>query len=84
MVIVDPQSPPSYGPPLFIISTTEDKMAAIPSTEIYIDWAKKDLISELHIYNHGKHGFGMMKKNLPVDNWFNNMVKWIDAIGMTN
>ena len=85
MKIVDDQEPPAYGPPIFIVCTTEDALKlAIPSAEIYTDWAEKNYISELHIYHHGKHGFGMRKTNYPVDNWFYNMVDWIDAIGMLN
>ena len=85
MKIVDDQEPPAYGPPIFIVCTTEDTFKlAIPSTRIYTDWAEKNYISELHLYHHGKHGFGMRKTNYPVDNWFDNMVEWIDAIGMLN
>ena len=85
MNIVDNQEPPAYGPPIFIVCTTEDAFKlAIPSAKIYTDWAEKNYISELHLYHHGKHGFGMRKTNYPVDNWFENMVDWIDAIGMLN
>ena len=85
MKIVDDQEPPAYGPPIFIVCTTEDALKlAIPSAEIYTDWAEKNYISELHLYHHGEHGFGMRKTNYPVDNWFDNMVDWIDAIGMLN
>ena len=85
MKIVDDQEPPAYGPPIFIVCTTEDALKlAIPSAEIYKDWAKMNYVSELHLYHHGKHGFGMRKTNYPVDNWFDNMVDWIDAIGMLN
>ena len=85
MKIVDNQEPPAYGPPIFIVCTTEDALKlAIPSAKIYTDWAEKNYISELHLYHHGKHGFGMRKTNYPVDNWFDNMVDWIDAIGMLN
>ena len=85
MNIVDNQEPPAYGPPIFIVCTTEDAFKlAIPSAKIYTDWAEKNYISELHLYHHGKHGFGMRKTNYPVDNWFDNMVDWIDALGMLN
>ena len=85
MNILDNQEPPAYGPPIFIVCTTEDAFKlAIPSAKIYTDWAEKNYISELHLYHHGKHGFGMRKTNYPVDNWFDNMVDWIDAIGMLN
>lgn len=85
MVIVEDQEPPSYGPPLFVVCTTADKLKlAIPSAKLYIDWAEKGFISEIHNYQNGDHGFGMKKTGYPVDNWFNNMVDWITAIGMLN
>ena len=85
MVIVEDQEPPAYGPPLFIACTTEDRLKlAVPSAKLYIDWAEKDFISELHLYQHGPHGFGMRKTNYPVDNWFDNLMDWIQAIGMLN
>ena len=85
MVIVEDQEPPAYGPPLFVACTTADKLnLAIPSAKLYIDWAEKGFVSELHNYHHGDHGFGMIKTGHPVDNWFNNMIDWIKAIGMMN
>jgi acetyl esterase/lipase len=83
MVIVEDQEPPAFGPPLFVACTTADKLnLAIPSTKLYIDWAEKGFVSELHNYHHGDHGFGMRKTGYPVDNWFINMIDWIKAIGM--
>ena len=85
MLVVEEQEPPSYGPPLFIACTTEDDLElAIPSAKLYIDWAEKGFISELHNYHQGDHGFGIRKTGFPVDNWFNNMIDWITAIGMLN
>ena len=83
MVILEDQEPPAFGPPLFVACTTADKLnLAIPSTKLYIDWAEKGFVSELHNYHHGDHGFGMKKTGYPVDNWFINMIDWIKAIGM--
>lgn len=85
MVIVEDQEPPAYGPPLFVVCTTSDKLnLAIPSAKLYIDWAEKGFVSEIHNYHHGNHGFGMSSTGLPVDNWFKNMIEWIGAIGMMN
>ncbi|MBH46506.1 MAG: 1,4-beta-xylanase [Flavobacteriaceae bacterium] len=85
MVIIEDQDPPTFGPPLFVVCTTADKLAlAIPSAELYIDWAERGFISELHNYHHGDHGFGMRKKGYPVDQWFDNMINWISAIDMLN
>ena len=85
MVIVEDQEPPAYGPPLFVVCTTADKLnLAIPSAKLYIDWAEKGFVSEIHNYHHGNHGFGMSSTGFPVDNWFKNMIEWIGAIGMMN
>ena len=85
MLIVEEQEPPAYGPPLFVACTTADELnLAIPSAKLYIDWVEKGFISELHNYHQGDHGFGIRKTGFPVDNWFNNMIDWIAAIGMLN
>jgi len=85
MVIIKKQEPPAYGPPLFVACTTADELnLSIPSAKLYIDWAEKGFISELHNYHHGGHGFGMIKTGYPVDSWFNNMIDWIETIGMLN
>ena len=85
MVIVEDQEPPAYGPPLFVVCTTSDKLnLAIPSAKLYIDWAEKGFVSEIHNYHHGNHGFGITRTGYPVDNWFKNMIEWIGAIGMMN
>ena len=85
MLIVEDQEPPYYGPPLFMACTTEDRWKlSSRCAELYIEWVKKGFISELHNYHHRAHGFGMRKTGYPVDNWFNNMVDWIEAVGMLN
>ena len=82
-VIVEDQEPPAYGPPLFVTCTTADKLdLAIPSAQLYIHWAEKGFVSELHNYHHGDHGFGMRKTGYPVDGWFEDMINWLAVIGM--
>lgn len=36
---------------------------------------------ELHIYAKGNHGFGMNRKDLPVDTWIERFADWLDMLG---
>jgi hypothetical protein len=36
--------------------------------------------AEMHIFAEGGHGFGMNKKNLPVDQWPDCFYGWLKAI----
>ena len=37
--------------------------------------------AELHMYEKGKHGFGMKKQNLPVDSWIERFEDWLATHG---
>ena len=78
MYRVEPQSPPSYGPPVFITCANDDPLKiANKSVQIYLDWINVGFSADLHMYSKGGHGFGTNKQNLPVDSWLNTMIDWI-------
>jgi acetyl esterase/lipase len=71
-------APPKDGPALFIAATQDD--AAVPagkSVEIYSAWSAANLPAELHIYQKGGHGFGMVKHNAAVDGWADAFEAWL-------
>jgi hypothetical protein len=41
------------------------------------------LPAELHLYAQGGHGFGMRKRNLPVDAWPLAFEAWLQSRGLT-
>lgn len=67
-------------PPTFMILSDDDK--AVPSrnaVEFYLALKKYDIPAEMHIFRDGGHGFGMSKKNLPVDQWPGLFLDWMKA-----
>jgi acetyl esterase/lipase len=77
---MEKMDPPKEGPPLFIAATQDD--AAVPVAEsvaIFSSWTAADLRAELHLYERGGHGFGMVPHHLPlpVDNWTGAFEAWL-------
>lgn len=67
-------------PPTFLILADDDK--TVPprnSVEFYLALKKYNIPAEMHIYQEGGHGFGMTKKNLPVDQWPVLFFNWMKA-----
>jgi acetyl esterase/lipase len=74
--------PPVDGPPLFIAVAQDDNAVPAPeSINVYNRWSAADLPAELHVYEVGGHGFGMMKKNKPVDGWADAFAAWMRSHG---
>jgi acetyl esterase/lipase len=71
-------------PPTFLILADDD--GGVPprnSIEFYLALKKYKIPAEMHIFRDGGHGFGMNKKNIPVDQWPNLFAQWMKAQGIT-
>jgi acetyl esterase/lipase len=71
-------------PPTFLILADDD--TGVPSrnsVEFYLALKKYKIPAEMHIFRSGGHGFGMNKKNLPVDQWPNLFAQWMKSQGIT-
>ena len=78
MIVVEDQEVPDYKPPAFIICANDDNLKLAPaSVKIYSDWIKAGAEADLHMFQKGGHGFGMSKKNSPIDSWSDLLVDWI-------
>jgi acetyl esterase/lipase len=64
-------------PPVFLWHTSEDKLVPVEHALLY-DAALREhgIPHELHLYQHGKHGTGMIGTEHP---WFNDLVFWLRA-----
>jgi acetyl esterase/lipase len=74
----------SQTPPTFLVLSDDD--TTVPprnSIEFYMALKKYKIPAEMHIFRDGGHGFGMNKKNLPVDQWPNLFAQWMKAQGIT-
>jgi len=68
-------------PPTFLILADDDK-TVIPENSIrfYLALKEHNVPAEMHIFQEGAHGFGMTKKNLPVDQWPDLFYNWLKAM----
>ncbi len=67
-------------PPTFLVLADDDK-TVIPqnSVDFYLALKQNNVPAEMHIFQEGGHGFGMTKKNLPVDQWPDLFYNWLKA-----
>jgi acetyl esterase/lipase len=80
---MDDKEPPKDAPPLFIAVTEDDPaVPAVQSIAIFNRWNAAGLPAELHVYERGGHGFGMMSKKLPVDGWTTAFESWLGSHGL--
>ncbi len=73
---------PQDAPPMFIACASNDGLA-LSNVDLYKDWINAGKIAELHMYAKGGHGFGMVKNNLPTDNWIQRFYEWTIAEKIT-
>jgi acetyl esterase/lipase len=75
-------SPPKGGPPLFIAAAQDDPVVPVgKSVEIFSNWTAASLPAELHIYQTGGHGFGMLPRHKASDAWPVAFEAWLRAHG---
>ncbi len=75
---------PPNAPPLFLVHADDDKTVPVlpHSVRLYQEWKKAGVPVEMHVYAQGGHGFGMLRKNLPVDGWTDRLREWMAAQGL--
>ena len=65
-------------PPTFIVHNIDDKVVPITNSEQLLKALQgKNVPAELHKFDVGGHGFGMLKRGIPVDNWTDLLQKWL-------
>lgn len=66
-------------PPVFLWQTNEDKVVSVEHSLLYAAALREHGIPhELHIYQHGKHGTGLIGTEHP---WFGDLLFWLRAQG---
>lgn len=65
-------------PPTFIVHAKDDGAVPIANSENLKKALEANKVPvRLVIYDKGGHGFGMRKKNIPADNWPNELKSWM-------
>lgn len=66
-------------PPVFLWHTMEDKLVPVEHAQLYAAALhQKGVPHELHLYEHGDHGTGLIGTQHP---WFNDLLFWLKARG---
>lgn len=66
-------------PPVFLWHTMEDKMVPVEHAQLYADALHAHGVPhELHLYQHGDHGTGLIGTEHP---WFADLLFWLKARG---
>jgi len=68
---------PADAPPLFTCIAQDDRMLFKVVEGLYADWSNADRPADLHIFARGGHGFGMVRRGLPVDRWIDLFGDWL-------
>lgn len=70
------------APPMFVCAASDDELGlASHSVRVYEAWLGAKKSAELHMYLKGGHGFGMIRKNLPTDQWIERFGDWMQLTG---
>ncbi|MEN8248849.1 MAG: prolyl oligopeptidase family serine peptidase, partial [Bacteroidota bacterium] len=70
-----------HTPPTFLVHATDD--AAVPvknSVTYYAALQQMGVVSELHIYNDGGHGFGLANGKGHLETWKELCISWINNL----
>jgi acetyl esterase/lipase len=74
---------PAGAPPLFIAGAVDDAITAEPSPQLFEAWRKAQRPVEMHMYERGGHGFGMIKQGLPSDLWIEQFHAWLSSLAQS-
>jgi acetyl esterase/lipase len=76
----DSSAPPSGAPPLFIAVAADDQAVGYQgSIDLFNAWRKAGLPAELHVFQAGRHGFGV--KGGGADHYLDRLEEWLRLNG---
>lgn len=67
--------------PVFLVHAADDQLGPENSIEFFLDLKRAGVSGELHVYQQGGHGFGMLKRGQPVHDWPARCAEWMRAQG---
>ncbi|MFS3135862.1 alpha/beta hydrolase [Gluconacetobacter sacchari] len=72
---------PPGASPAFIAAAADDAYMPDDGVRLYAAWRKAGAAAELHLYEHGGHGFALKPKGTTSDHWFDAFLWWMQARG---
>ena len=69
-------------PPTFMAVTLDDKMRGVHAALMLVALHKAGVKSELHVYTHGGHGYGIRPTGKPVATWHHRCGEWMKSMGL--
>lgn len=73
---------PTASTPVFIAVASDDQLGLMPhSIKLYEEWNAAKHPTELHVYEKGGHGFGIMKHQTSSDQWAADFENWLKMRG---
>lgn len=81
---LNPHVPVSRGtPPTFLVQAEDDCVDGVNQSLVYYTALEKARVSsEMHLYAHGGHAFGLRPTKLPVTRWPALAEAWLHTIGV--
>jgi acetyl esterase/lipase len=70
-------------PPCFLIGTSDDSVTPPDHpVEFYLALRRAKVPAELHLYERGRHGFGLAAKDPVLSTWTARLAAWLDVRGL--
>lgn len=69
------------APPAFLAVAADDLLVSRSTLEIYLAWRHAGVPAELHIFEAGHHGFGIIQQGTSSDQWPALFDCWLKAHG---
>ena len=67
--------------PVFFIHAADDKLVPENSIQFFLALRQAGVPGELHVFQQGGHGFGMLRQGKPVNDWPARCAEWLRAQG---
>ena len=67
--------------PAFFVHAGDDRISPENSIELFLALRRAGVPAELHVYERGGHGFGMLRRGNPINEWPARCAEWMGSRG---
>lgn len=67
--------------PVFLVHAADDRLGPENSLEFFLALKRAGVPAEVHVYQEGGHGFGLLRRGRPVHDWPERCADWLRANG---